>query len=222
MERNVFKIDKLPTVRRLPAYLHILRQLARSNEKFVSSAFLAEKLNIEPILVRKDFELTRVAGTPRVGYSISELIASIEEFLGWGEDLDAILVGVGQLGASILGYRELMDFRLRILAGFDSDPEKVGKAVHGVPVFAVTRLEELLGRLRARLAILTVPSADAQNITDLLVSSGIRGIWNYTSENIVVPADVITQKEDLASGLAVLCVKMSRNMPSPLIEGDYP
>ncbi|MRR53754.1 MAG: redox-sensing transcriptional repressor Rex [Deltaproteobacteria bacterium] len=216
MERNVFKIDKLPTVRRLPAYLHILRQLARSGEKFVSSAFLAEKLNIEPILVRKDFELTRVAGTPRVGYSISELIASIEEFLGWGEDLDAILVGVGQLGASILGYRELMDFRLRILAGFDSDPEKFGKAVHGVPVFAVTRLEELLGRLRARLAILTVPSADAQKITDLLVSAGIRGIWNYTSENIVVPADVITQKEDLASGLAVLCVKMSRNMPAPL------
>ena len=216
MERNVFKIDKLPTVRRLPAYLHILRQLARSGEKFVSSAFLAEKLNIEPILVRKDFELTRVAGTPRVGYSVSELIASIEDFLGWGEDLDAILVGVGQLGASILGYRELMDFRLRILAGFDSDPEKVGTAVHGVPVFAVTRLEELLGRLRARLAILTVPSADAQKIADLLVSSGIRGIWNYTSENIVVPADVITQKEDLASGLAVLCVKMSRNMPSPL------
>lgn len=216
MERKVFKIDKLPTVRRLPAYLHILRQLARCNEKFVSSAFLAEKLNIEPILVRKDFELTRVAGTPRVGYSISELIASIEEFLGWGEDLDAILVGVGQLGASILGYRELMDFRLRILAGFDSDPERVGKTVHGVPVFDVTRLEELLGRLRARLAILTVPSADAQKITDLLVSSGIRGIWNYTSENIIVPADVITQKEDLASGLAVLCVKMSRNMPSPL------
>jgi len=216
MERNVFKIDKLPTVRRLPAYLHILRQLARSDEKFVSSAFLAEKLNIEPILVRKDFELTRVAGTPRVGYSISELIASIEEFLGWGVDLDAILVGVGQLGASILGYRELMDFRLRILAGFDSDPEKVGTAVHGVPVFAVTRLEELLGRLRARLAILTVPSADAQKITDVLISAGIRGIWNYTSENIVVPADVITQKEDLASGLAVLCVKMSRNLPSPL------
>lgn len=216
MERNVFKIDKLPTVRRLPAYLHILRQLARSDEKFVSSAFLAEKLNIEPILVRKDFELTRVAGTPRIGYSINELIASIEEFLGWGEDLDAILVGVGRLGASILGYRELMDFRLRILAGFDKDPEKVGKTVHGVPVFDVSRLEELLGRLRARLAILTVPSADAQKITDVLVSAGIRGIWNYTSENIVVPADVITQKEDLASGLAVLCVKMSRNMPAPL------
>lgn len=216
MERKVFKIDKLPTVRRLPAYLHILRQLARDDEKFVSSAFLAEKLNIEPILVRKDFELTRVAGTPRVGYSISELIASIEEFLGWGEDLDAILVGVGQLGASILGYRELMDFRLRILAGFDSDPEKVGRAVHGVPVFDVSRLGELLGRLRARLAILTVPSADAQKITDVLVSAGIRGIWNYTSENIIVPADVITQKEDLASGLAVLCVKMSRNVPEPL------
>ena len=212
----MFKIDKLPTVRRLPAYLHILRQLARSGEKFVSSAFLAEKLTVEPILVRKDFELTRVAGTPRVGYSINELIASIEEFLGWGEDLDAVLVGVGQLGASILGYRELIDFRLRILAGFDCDPEKVGTKVHGVPVFAVARLEELVRRLRARLAILTVPVGDAQTISDILVSSGIRGIWNYTSENIVVPADVITQKEDLASGLAVLCVKMSRNVPSPL------
>jgi redox-sensing transcriptional repressor len=214
MNRTVFKIDKLPTVRRLPAYLHILRQLAKIGEQFVSSTFLAEKMNIEPILVRKDFELTRVAGTPRIGFSIDKLIASIEEFLGWGENLDAIMVGVGQLGSSILGNRELMNFRLRILAGFDNNPQMIKTSVHGVPVFDVARLEELLGRLRVRLAILTVPSTDAQEVTDILVSSGISGIWNFTSENLVVPDDVITQKEDLVSGLAVLCVKLSRNMPS--------
>ncbi len=211
MKRRVLKIDKLPTVRRLPTYLSLLRSLFLKGEQFVSSSYLAEKMHLEPILVRKDLELTRINGTPRIGYCIADLIKGIEDFLGWDETLDAFLVGVGQLGTSILGNRELMNFGLKIVAAFDKYPRRFGASVHGVPVFDSARLEELSKRIHVGMAILCVPSEEAQQVTDILVASGIKGIWNFTSENIVVPEDVITQKEDLASGLAVLSVKLTRS-----------
>ena len=84
MEKHVLKIEKLPSVRRLPTYLHLLRRLQKDGEEYVSSVYLAEKTQVQPILVRKDLELTQVRGVPRVGYSIGDLIKGIEEFLGWG------------------------------------------------------------------------------------------------------------------------------------------
>jgi len=216
MKRRVLKIDKLPTVRRLPAYLTILRELFAKEEQFVSSSYLAERMEIEPILVRKDLELTRINGTPRIGYCIEDLIKGIEDFLGLGETLDAFLVGVGQIGTSILYNRELTNLGLKIVAAFDKEPQKINALIQEVPVFDISRLAELSKRIPVGLAILCVPPEDAQEVTDILVESGIKGIWNFTSTNLVVPDDVVAQKEDLASGLAVMSVKLNRIQPAPI------
>lgn len=206
---STIKIDKLPTIRRFPAYLHILRKLDREGKEFVSSSHLAQLKNIEPILVRKDLEMTGISGTRKIGYYIPDLIRAIENFLGWGETLDTFLMGVGQLGTALLAYKELESHGHRIVAAFDIDPAKIGRKIHGVPVFNVTKAPELLGRLNVRLAILTVPDEEAQGVTDLLVASGIQGIWNFTSIILDLPQGVITQKEELLSGLAVLSMKMA-------------
>jgi redox-sensing transcriptional repressor len=210
MSPKTLKIDKLPTIRRLPNYLQILRGLSARSEEFVSSAYLAEQMNIDAILVRKDLELTGINGTPRVGFRVQDLISSIEDFLGWGATLDACLVGAGQLGTALLGHRELANHGVRIVAAFDTDPEKSGTTVHGVTVFPFTRLGELLKRLAILLAIVCVPSDVAQQVTDLLVESGIQAIWIFTSVNISVPENIIIQKEDLLSGLAVLSSQLTR------------
>lgn len=211
MKRRELKIDKLPTVRRLPAYLNLLRELSIKGEQTVSSSYLAERMGIEPILVRKDLELTRINGTPRIGYSIPDLIRGIEGFLGLGETLDAFLVGVGQLGSSLLSNQDLMNLGLRIVAAFDKDPQKARAEANGVPVFGVDRLGELSRRINVCLAILCVQPEEAQEVTDILVDAGVKGIWNFTSANLVVPDEVIAQNEDLSSGFAVLSVKMARN-----------
>ncbi len=206
---TTIKIDKLPTIRRFPAYLNILRKLEREGKEFISSGQLAQIKNIESILVRKDLELTGISGTRKIGYYIPDLIRAIENFLGWGETLDTFLFGVGQLGTALLAYKELESHGHRIVAAFDIDPAKIGKKVHGIPVFNVLKAPELLVRLNVRLAILTVPDEVAQGVTDILVASGIQGIWNFTSVILDVPEGVITQKEELLSGLAVLSMKMA-------------
>ena len=210
MSCKTIKIDKLPTIRRLPTYLQLLRTLFRKGEEFVSSNQLARALNLESILVRKDLELNGYSGTPGVGYFIPELIKAIEDFLGWGDSMDAFLIGVGQLGTALLGYRDLGHNGLKIIGAFDNDPTKIHKPINGIQVFNITKLPELLLRLNVRLAILTTPSEEAQGVADLLVDSGVKGIWNFTPVDLNVPDGVTTQKEDLVSGLAVLSVKMAR------------
>jgi len=221
MNSRAFKVDKLPSIKRLPAYLHLLHNLASDGEEYVSSNYLAEKMQLQPILVRKDLELTRVSGTPRIGYCISDLIKGIKDFLGWDESVDAFLVGAGCAGSFILGNRDLMGVGLKILAAFDKDPRKIGRKIHGVPVFDWPRLRELVSRTRVDIVILCVPPDEAQKVSDKLVAYGIKGIWNFTPTNLVVPEDVVVQKEDLASGLAVLSVKLNQSH-SALKEGTFP
>jgi len=155
--------------------------------------------------------LTGITGTTRVGYSIPDLTRSIEDFLGWGDTMNAFLIGAGQFGSALLGYKDLTNYGLKIVAAFDNDPKKINRSVHGIRVFDVAKMPELLNRLNVRLAVLTLPPEEAHGVANLLVESGIRGIWNFTSAALDVPDGVTTHKEDMISGFAVLSVKMARN-----------
>jgi redox-sensing transcriptional repressor len=104
MNDNMRKVPKLPSVKRLPSYLHELKQLRDNQQQVVSTTHLAQKLGLEPIIVRKDLELAAAPGSPGVGYNVELLIAGIENFLGWNDETRAALVGAGNLGTALLGY----------------------------------------------------------------------------------------------------------------------
>lgn len=199
------KITALPSIRRLPHYLRVLKELKKNGETMVSGTFLSEQLHCEPIQVRKDLAITGIEGRPRLGFEIQKAIESIELFLGWNNLHEAFMVGVGSLGSALLGYSAFEQHNLNILAGFDSDPGKIGKKVHGKDVFDIQRLPELAKRLNIQVGILTVSASAAQEVADLMVKSGIIAIWNFTPVKLTLPSEVIVQNEDLSSGLAVLC-----------------
>ena len=113
------KIPKLPSVKRLPSYLHELKLLRDQQQQMVSTTHLAQKLGLEPIIVRKDLELASSPGSPGVGYSVQSLISGIENFLGWNDETPVFLVGVGNLGTALLGYRGFAEYRFNIVAAFD-------------------------------------------------------------------------------------------------------
>lgn len=202
------RIAAAPSVRRLPSYLHIIRQAKSEGVEFISGTVIANELNLEPIQVRKDLAITGIIGKPKKGYPTVALIAAIEHFLGWDDVQDAVLIGAGNLGTALSGYQEFQYHGLNIQAAFDSDKNKVGTKIHGVPVLAIDTLELQIKHFEAKIAILTVPSSQAQLITDKLINAGIKAIWNFTNVKLKVPQDVVVQKEDLTSGYAMLCVKM--------------
>jgi len=194
----------LSCVKRLPAYLQLLRALQVEGCQNVSGTVLASVHNLEPVIVRKDLAVTGVSGTPKIGFRVSELIAGIERFLGWDNQSRAILLGVGNLGAALLGYRGFEDFGLQIVAAFDLDPKKTGRWIHRCKVQPTDQLIPFVRRNEIRLGVLAVPGEAAQEAAELMVRAGILGIWNFTPAKLQVPDEVVAQKEDLAEGLAVL------------------
>ena len=195
-----------PTVRRLPLYHSYLVGLS---SEYVSCTQIAAELGIIPIQVRKDLEATGSVGKPKVGYRVSELISTIESYLGWDNRTEAFLVGVGNLGAALLGYKGFKDYGLQIIGAFDSDPNKIGTVIGGRKVFAVTRLANLVQRTKVKIGILTVPAAAAQTTAELMVAAGIEAIWNFAPIKIKVAENIIVQHENLASSLAVLSKKVN-------------
>ena len=130
------KIASLPTIRRLPSYLHVIENARQDGHEFISGTVIAEELDLEPIQVRKDLAITGIVGKPRIGFPVQELIDAIYSFLHWNQDHRAVIVGAGSLATALMGYEEFPRRGLSIVAGFDVTPEKVGRIE---PSFIVQR-----------------------------------------------------------------------------------
>ncbi|MGO8694291.1 MAG: redox-sensing transcriptional repressor Rex [Rectinemataceae bacterium] len=202
------KVSFAPSVRRLPSYLHIIRQAQRNRDYYISGTVIAQELNLEPIQVRKDLAITGIVGKPKKGYPVDDLISAIERYLGWNNFHNAVLVGAGNLGSALIGYQEFQLHGLRIVAAFDTDPAKIGDKVHGVDIFSMELLERKIEELAVEIAMLTVPSPFAQATTEILLRAGVSAIWNFTNVKLKVPDDIVVQREDLSSGYALLSVMM--------------
>ena len=113
------------TLQRLPVYLSYLKGL-REAPKYISATAIAEALNMNHVVVRKDLASISSSGRPKVGYVREDLIYELEGFLGYDNTQDAVLVGAGQLGKALLAYDGFVEYGLNILAGFDTDPLKAG------------------------------------------------------------------------------------------------
>ncbi len=198
-----------PVLKRLPRYLNYLRDKKKDAWDRISSTVIAADLNLNPVQVRKDLAYVSDSGKPRTGFAVDELIADMERFLGYGNTKDAVLVGAGHLGKTLLAYEGFAAYGLNILAAFDASPALVNTEVCGKPVFSIERLPEMTERLCAHIGIITVPAAAAQDVCDLLVAGGVQAIWNFAPAHLDVPADVIVQNEDIAASLALLSNRLA-------------
>lgn len=209
----------IPSVKRLPSYLRIVRQAKENGEKSISATRLASELSLKPIQVRKDLASTGVEGRPKTGFPIDELIVSITHALGWDNSTDALIIGAGNLGSAIAAYDGFSAYGLRIVAIFDKDPRKIGQRIGGLEVLPVDTIYQYIKSHRVTIAVITVPAAQAQATADMLVKCGIRGIWNFAPKNLRVPEYVVMQRTDLAASFAVLSVKLGRKYREET-EGD--
>ena len=203
------KLQKMPSVRRLPTYLRKLMEMRKFGQDIVATPELARYMRCSEIAVRKDLAITGAVGQPGVGYRIKDVIEAIRSYLHWDVQCEAVLVGAGSLGAALMGYDGFEEYGLKILAAFDSDPAKIGGTLHGRQIFDVRRLPELCGKLQVRLGIICVPARYAQEVADLMVRGGIRAIWNFSNVQLTVPDEIVVQREVIAGGLAELSVKLS-------------
>lgn len=220
--RRVASIPQ-PSLSRLPQYHHFLIELKARGVRQVSCSTIGEALKLVPVQVRKDLQYTGIVGRPKTGYSVEELVQSIETFLGWNNVNEAFLAGAGNLGTALLGHERFSRFGLRIVAAFDTDPLKIGAWIHDKAVLPLDKLADLAQRMSIHLGIITTPAEVAQAIAEDMVKGGIQAIWNFAPVKLKVPENIIVHNEDLYSSLASLSWKLARRfrIPNPPDGGSY-
>lgn len=205
----------------MPTYLHKLLLLAGEGKENISTTRLAEHMNLDPIIVRKDFALTGITGRPGVGFTTDDLICAIQKFLGWDQSITAVLVGAGSLGTALLGFDEFRQYGLEFVGIFDSDPQKIGTRIRGYEVLDAAALPTALRLLKPTIGVVSVSAETAQPVADILTANGVRALWNFVNVSLKVPKDVIVQREVLAGGYAVLSAKLRQfGLMSEEMKGD--
>lgn len=197
-----------PTLRRLPWYLAFVKLLKQRGEMSVSSTQIAKEINVDPSQVAKDLSFVNISGKTRVGYEIDTLIDVLEDFLGFNSQHKAFLFGVGSLGAALLQDTGLSQYGLEIVAGFDVRKELSGTNVNGIPVYHMSEIPDMQKQYGATIGIITVPVDKAQEVTDYIITEGIKALWNFTPFRIRVPEHIVVQNTSLYAHLALMFNRM--------------
>ncbi len=196
-------IPNLPpkTVERLSQYRRLLISSLERGKTFIFSHELALLLNNTSVQVRRDIMLIGYAGTLRKGYNVNELVSRIGEIIDSEETIKVALVGVGKLGSAILSYFQGKRTQIEIVACFDVNLDKIGKEFEGVLCYKQSELKNIIQNQNISIGILTVPNEVAENIAELMIKSGIKGILNYTSESLTVPSNIYLEEYDMVTSL---------------------
>jgi len=198
-------------ITRLSIYLRCLEELLADGTLAVSSQQLAERFGLNSAQVRKDLAYFGQFGVRGLGYYTGELKGNLERILGLNQQWEVALVGLGNLGSALLNYRGFRQRGFRLAAAFDNDPSKVGMRIGRVPVFDVERIVPVLKRRRIKMAVIAVPAAAAQAVTDQLVAAGVNAILNFAPTQLSVPKRVKVQNVDLSVMLKTLSFYTTRS-----------
>ncbi|MFI3300348.1 MAG: redox-sensing transcriptional repressor Rex [Candidatus Gastranaerophilales bacterium] len=196
-------------IHRLTLYHCILIDYINDNVEFISSSQIAKLLHIDDSQVRKDISLLNKSGKSRVGYTVKELMASIQESLGYNRKKNAYIVGAGYLGSALANYGKFSHCGLNIVAAFDNDQSKVGTMVNNIAVRDINELPEFVEKTNIDIAILTVPRVYGQIATDFLIEEAkVKYIWNFTPRILNVPAGIHVWNENLMANFIQFTYKI--------------
>jgi len=203
------KTCSLQTLRRLPYYLYYLRN---ADQEHVSAATIAREFKLNEVQVRKDLAtVSKTGGSPRKGFNKVELIRDLEDFLGYKNMNDAVIVGVGHLGKALINFKGFEDYGINIVLGFDKKVKKE-ESIGKTKILPMVKMENLVERMQIKLGILTVNKESAQPVCDRMIRAGIKAIWNFTPHMLKVPQTVLVQNENMATSLAVLSQHLKRDI----------
>ena len=186
------------TVYRLSLYYRALQRLKANKVETVSSAALARAAGVKPTQLRKDLTYFGQFGTRGLGYSVGSLSAKLTEVLGTTHLQPVILIGAGHLGSALLRYPGFAKEGFEVVAAFDVDVSRSRSRELGVKILPMTKLSDFVRQERIKMAILTVPAHVAQEVTNVLVNSGILAILNFAPIILQVPDKVVVNNVDLA------------------------
>ncbi|AKJ63663.1 redox-sensing transcriptional repressor Rex [Kiritimatiella glycovorans] len=185
------------TVQRLSQYKNVLHKLKSLGFVRVFSDNLADALGVSASLVRKDFSTFGFTGNKRGGYRIDELLEKMDRLFGKNEIKRIVVVGCGKIGMALINHHGFAREGIRVLAGFDTDPEVINPEA-SFPIYDVSELPEFVKREKISVAAMAVPEGAAGRVLDTLVECGIHGVLNFTPLQLKSREDCVIHNINIA------------------------
>jgi redox-sensing transcriptional repressor len=207
-----------PTLIRLCGIHQFLCVLEKEGIARISSPELEKKIGVPSHTIRKDINYLGEIGNTGSGYDVAKLKNHIAEKLRFPADQKACIVGLGHLGLAILYSPKRAGEGFSIVAGFDSNVNKLETIKTSVPLFPSHEIPDVVRRMEIEIAIIAVPPQNAQEVTARLVEGGIKGIVNF-APTIINPGKVgvIVRNIDIAVECRILSV-LSNNRTGDKID----
>jgi len=193
-----------PALERLCSLYQLLCRMEGEDLVRVSSTELGRRTGQPAHTIRKDISFLGEIGNSGAGYEVSRLKDHLFSKLGLQREKRACIVGLGRLGSAILSSSNIANEAFRIVAGFDSDVNKLETIKTAIMVFPSHEIADVVRRMAIELAIIAVPAARAQEVADRLAGGGIRGILNLAPTPVMVPPGVFIRNIDIAGELRIL------------------
>lgn len=192
------------TVSRLSKYYRTLVFMQSKGIKTVSSDILAQFNGVTAAQVRKDLSCFGAFGRRGLGYDVVDLKRNIAMIMGLTRTWKVALIGVGNIGRALIDYDQFRRQKFDIALAFDSDPDKIGKVIHGVTVRDEDNLQRDVQAENVDIAVIAIPASVAQGAVDRVVAGGVKAILNFAPINITVPEGVYIRHENMAIEIEAL------------------
>lgn len=201
---------KVPSIviPRLSRYYRALFEYGAKS--WISSSQLSGITGFSAAQIRRDLTYFGQFGIQGRGYDVEELRKSIKQILGLDKKWNVALVGAGNLGAALLGYRGFRDQGFDIIAAFDSDKSKIGKKIHGVKIYDIAGMKGTARSLGIDIALLAVPEASAQKTAEEVAAAGVNAILNFAPVHLKMPAGVRALDIDMTMEIQRLTFMISK------------
>lgn len=195
----------ITVIRRIPKYYRHLSELHSSGVNRISSKELSELTGFTASQIRQDLNNFGGFGQQGYGYNVEVLRDELGSILGLDREYNVVMAGAGNLGHALSNYKGFKEAGFNIVGIFDKDPKNPRHSrMEELNVKSIENMEEFIKENKVEIGIITVSQRDAQEVADIYVRAGIKGIWNFAPVDLKLPKEVKLEDVRLSESLYTL------------------
>ncbi len=195
----------LSVIKRLPRYYRFLGEMKKNGVQRISSGELSNRMGFTASQIRQDLNCFGGFGQQGYGYNVEQLYAEIGNILGVNIKNKTVLIGAGNLGRAVAAHMSFEERGFQLIGIFDKNEALAGQLVRNIPIRHIDGLYDFCKENSPTVAVLCIPSESAKEITDELVSLGVKGFWNFSHHDISADhPDVAVENVHLSDSLMTL------------------
>lgn len=194
----------ITVIRRLPKYYRYLGELMEKDVHRISSKELSKMTGFTASQIRQDLNNFGGFGQQGYGYSVDELHGELAKILGLETIYNTVIAGAGNLGQAIANYKGFETAGFKVISLFDKNPKLIGLKIRDIEIRDIETMSDFIKENNIEIGIITTPKASAQQLADIYIEAGIKGIWNFAPTDLDIPENVVLEDVRLNESLFTL------------------